>query len=331
MDITEYIIKRKRPIKNKGKRVKQKEFSDELLRLYKLGLSRTEISKKVGYAYSTVCTYLGKIVPAKVLRLTRLSDESKGEIKTLLLENKSVAEISKKLNLHKYQVEHYYRRLIQLHGDRYKLETPKTVFEKFEEDGIGSLSDTKMGKYIQTLEIYNIKFKLSTEVKKNRNVLLVTLNCSGCGKELSKNFTALQSCVKLLELNDGKIHCLECYKENAPGFSYKRIEKPTSKYWGIQLRKQTANSENISADIIMKINSKTTYIKGFSNKKFGENYILFAALFRDCYIILNDLPNARNFSDEELFELLKKYDMMTEYNEVKNKLDNLFNDLFVEE
>lgn len=59
--------------------------------------------------------------------------------------------------------------------------------------------------------------------------------------------------------------------------------------------------------------------------------MIFAAIFRDCYIVLNDLNNCRNFSDEELFEYLKKYDMLTEYNEIKNKLSNVFNDIFVEE
>lgn len=301
--------------------------------MYLLGLSRKEISEKMGRAYSSICTLLSKTIPEKVLNPTKINEADKIEIKKLLLENIPVGEISKKLNLDKYRVDHYYRKLLQIHGDKYKLSFQKSVFEKYEEDGIQSLSDTKMGKFIQILEMYKIKFKLAHGQKKNskKKELIVKLNCSCCGKELSKNFTSLQSSIKLFETNGGKIHCMKCYKESQPGFGYKRLTKPSSNYWGIQLRKQYCISGNKSADIMMKINGKATYVKGFSDKKYGDDYILIAALFRDYYIIVNDLPNARNFPDEELFKLLKKHNMLKEYQEIKNKVNNLFTDLFVEE
>lgn len=291
------------------------------------------------------------IIPLKIeikLNNTKnkpLTDQQKLSIKKLLLEKKSISEIGRELDIKKWVVYDYYKQLLDAFGDTYKLPTVKTIYERFIEGGTTNILDTNFGRSLKKLENFNINFRVFIKQftdRVNNNDLTVEVKCSNCGKIMHKNYSGLIKCVKTLSIDNGVIYCHKCYNQRLSDPIYVKLNSPNT-FVGIPINKgnykyksgdfmiDDKGREIYCASAIVKVNGGSKQLKLFSYKKYGTNCMIFAAIFRDCYIVLNDLNNCRNFSDEELFEYLKKYDMLTEYNEIKNKLSNVFNDLFVEE
>lgn len=277
------------------------------------------------------------------LKYVQLSDEQKSEIEKLILEKTRLSEISKKLSIKRWVIVHHYRYLLKTFGDMYKLPANETIYGKFMSGGVDSILDTKFGQSLKKLESFNIPYKVFIKNFTNRvnnKDLTVEVACSKCGKIIHRSYAGLIRSVNASSFSIGELYCKPCYNRhlNDPIVTKNKdvkvfvgVHVNKTKYKDSDFMLDDNGQKIYCANSVLKIDGESKSLKLFSYKKYGKNCILFAALFRECFIVLNNLPNIRNFSDIELLELLKKYGINDEYLEIKNKIDINFEHLFVDE
>lgn len=168
------------------------------------------------------------------------------------------------------------------------------------------VDNTCFGHLRKLLDDNNIKYNIIME---NNNTLIFLVNCCECGKPIKVRVADFG---RLSE--DPKIKCYNCFAKNHSSIkaASKSLNKlNTSGYIGVGIKKVKGKAYGYRLTIEKeKIKVVDKY---FNDQTLSEKTLIEAVVYREKYIIDNNLPHTRNLTD---LELISNMEMLGQHNEI---------------
>ena len=225
----------------------------------------------------------------------------------------SVEEVSVKYNMSTGS-------LYRLVGKEEDVDTLKrTRFDTIQKriNGNKDVSDTQYGMVVEYLNKNSIPFK----IKYTKNKYVFSVMCESCGNIIERQPKDFIN-KKKVQKNE-RIICKSCYqKDFACTDASKKplcIKKNNTGYIGVSYYTKRGKYNGYTSQL--KFEKNFLFRKYFYDPGLNIKTLIEAAVYREVYIIKNNLPHTRNFEDTELFSNMQMLGQTSELEEIKNILN----------
>ena len=227
--------------------------------------------------------------------------------------NFSIKEIQSKYGMCEHTI---YKLIGKEKGSRKPRKRYNTLTDRINKNK--NYADTAFGKACDLLTENNKPF----EIDINGNIPLIILNCAKCGTEIERPGVKILAHFSKYKTFDTV--CRNCYNNSeASSFASKKslTKRNNTGYVGIQFYVSSSSGENIGYASDVAFKNKRLVRKYFPDNTLSKKTLMEAVVYREIYLIKNKLPHTRNLSNEELLSNLQMLGQHSEYEEIKNILD----------
>ena len=299
------------------------ELRIKLLKEFKIAASKGDVvikdwSEKFGYKSPSGLSELLKRHNIKYHAKTApryFSEEEEHEICNLYKNGKTLLEI---IDLYKTKgIRKYTKILLDNNIPIRKKSEYSNLVKSQNIRKFGKEKITKpFKKAVETLKNHNFEFKI---IKGSNRSTMIELTCIQCGDVTKYDPWSIMERFKNEDFTE--CLCYVCLKKitHSDNMSKVQIKKSNKTgYIGVCIRNEKYKEGFL---VNLTYNKIRLIDKNFKDETFSDKTLIEAAVFREKYILENDLPHTRNFSDEEL---ISNMEMLGEYSEI-DKIKNILN------
>lgn len=241
--------------------------------------------------------------------LNELGEEKYNQLKVEYLDLKiSTHVLTEKYNVTYPQIYCSFGRRGRVKDRKPKNESHNRLKNKIESEK--DLGNIKFNEAKKLLESCNIKFSINT----NGKTVNFNSDWCKCGKSLMLEVYDILN-RKVDENGLVNIICINCFREFESFDTLaarKKMKNNNTGYIGVFI---SLNKKKIPDGYFTKLSSKKVKLvsKKFLDTALSDKTLIEAAVYREKYIIENDLPHTRNFSNDEL---ISNMEMLGQYGDI---------------